>query len=191
MSLEHRTPLKTPLLGYWTKELYATDIITAILINLQTITPVFSWLLLLWTPRTTLPDSNIISVNSCDDQMYRISEQWAIVCGMSKAVNIGGLWRIVSSGMLCRVALVRTDVPEEPSAYFIRVTGIGELGKTQAATSNRHTLRRNTKWERKLEWNSELWIPLGSTILYSILASQKTSFFIVTAVKTSNLTYVD
>jgi hypothetical protein len=35
---------------------------------------------------------------------------------------------MVSSGMLRRVALVRTDVPEEPSASFIRVTRIGELG---------------------------------------------------------------
>jgi hypothetical protein len=50
----------------------------------------------------------------------------------------------VSSGMLRRVALVRTDVSEEPSASFIRVTRIGELGTTQAATSNRRTLRRNT-----------------------------------------------
>jgi hypothetical protein len=31
--------------------------------------------------------------------------------------------------MLRRVALVRTDVSEEPSASFIRVTRIGELGK--------------------------------------------------------------
>jgi hypothetical protein len=38
--------------------------------------------------------------------------------------------------MLRRVALVRTDVSEEPSASFIRVTRIGELGTTQAATSN-------------------------------------------------------
>jgi hypothetical protein len=43
------------------------------------------------------------------------------------------------------VALVRTDVSEEPGASFIRVTKIGELGTTQP-------------------------------------------FFIVTAVKTSNLT---
>jgi hypothetical protein len=42
--------------------------------------------------------------------------------------------------MLCRVALVRTDVPENPSASFIRVTGIGEQGTTQAAASNRRTL---------------------------------------------------
>jgi hypothetical protein len=42
------------------------------------------------------------------------------------------------SGMLRRVALVRTDVSEEPGASFIRVTRIGELG-----TSNRRTLRIN------------------------------------------------
>jgi hypothetical protein len=49
---------------------------------------------------------------------------------------------------------------------------IGELGTTQAATSNRRTLRRNTKF---------LQVPHGVT-------TQKTPFFIVTAVKTSNLT---
>jgi hypothetical protein len=38
--------------------------------------------------------------------------------------------------MLRRVALVRTDVSEEPGTSFIRVTRIGELG-TPAATSNR------------------------------------------------------
>jgi hypothetical protein len=46
--------------------------------------------------------------------------------------------------MLRRVALVRTDVLEELSASFCRVTGIGELGTTLAATSNRRTLRSNT-----------------------------------------------
>jgi hypothetical protein len=39
--------------------------------------------------------------------------------------------------LLRRVALVRTDVSEEPGASFIRVTKIGELGTTQAAISNR------------------------------------------------------
>jgi hypothetical protein len=43
--------------------------------------------------------------------------------------------------MLHHVALVRTDVSEELSASFIRVTRIGELGTTLAATSNRRTLR--------------------------------------------------
>jgi hypothetical protein len=42
------------------------------------------------------------------------------------------------------VALVRTDVSEELSASFIRVTRIGEVGTTLAVTSNRRTLRINT-----------------------------------------------
>jgi hypothetical protein len=48
---------------------------------------------------------------------------------------------MVSYGMLHRVARVRTDVSEEPGASFIGVTRIGELGTTQAATSNRRTQR--------------------------------------------------
>jgi hypothetical protein len=55
--------------------------------------------------------------------------------------------------MLRRVALVRTDVSEELSASFIRVTRIGELRTTP-----------------------------------DVVTSQKTPLFIVTAVKTSNLT---
>jgi hypothetical protein len=47
--------------------------------------------------------------------------------------------------MLRRVAVVRTDVSEERSASFIRVTRNGELGTTLAVTSSRRTLRRNTK----------------------------------------------
>jgi hypothetical protein len=50
-----------------------------------------------------------------------------------------------SSGMLRRVALVGTDVPEERRASIITVTRIGELGTTLAVTSNRCTLRRNQK----------------------------------------------
>jgi hypothetical protein len=49
---------------------------------------------------------------------------------------------MVSSAMLRRVALVITDVSEELSASFIRVTRIGELGTTLAVSSNRSTLRR-------------------------------------------------
>jgi hypothetical protein len=52
---------------------------------------------------------------------------------------------MVSSGLLRRVALVRTDVSEELSASIIRVTRIGELGTTLAVTSSRRTLQRNTK----------------------------------------------
>jgi hypothetical protein len=77
------------------------------------------------------------------------------------------------------VDLVRTDVSEELSASFNRVTRIGELGTTLAATSNRRTLRKNTKVPPKRRFLQE---PHG-------LTSQKTPFFIVTAVKTSNLKY--
>jgi ACR3 family arsenite efflux pump ArsB len=42
---------------------------------------------------------------------------------------------MVSSGMLRRVALVRTDFSEELSAYFIRVTRICELGTTLAVAA--------------------------------------------------------
>jgi hypothetical protein len=51
----------------------------------------------------------------------------------------------VTSGMLRRVVLVRTEVSEDLSAPFIAVTRIGEPGTTLAVTSNRPTLRRNTK----------------------------------------------
>jgi hypothetical protein len=53
---------------------------------------------------------------------------------------------MASSGMLGRVALVRTDVSEERSASFIRVTRICEPGTTPAETNNRRTLRRKT-WQ--------------------------------------------
>jgi hypothetical protein len=43
--------------------------------------------------------------------------------------------RMVSSGMLHHVALVKTGVSEELSASFIRLTRIGELGTTLAVTS--------------------------------------------------------
>jgi hypothetical protein len=40
-----------------------------------------------------------------------------------------------SSGMLRRVALVRTDAAEKRSTSFIRITIIGELGTTLAVPS--------------------------------------------------------
>jgi hypothetical protein len=49
---------------------------------------------------------------------------------------------MVSSGMLRRVAVVTTDVSEELSASFIRVTRIDEIGTTLALTSNRRMLQK-------------------------------------------------
>jgi hypothetical protein len=81
---------------------------------------------------------------------------------------------MASYGILRRVALVRTGVSEELISSFVRLTRIGELGTTLAVTSKRRTLRRNT---------NEIFLqePHGVT-------SQTTPFFIVTTVKTSNLT---
>jgi hypothetical protein len=75
---------------------------------------------------------------------------------------------MVSSRLLHRVALVRTDVSEEPGAS-IRVTKIGELGTTQAATSNRRRLRRNTKKPQILDllYGSSLFITCGAHQLCS------------------------
>jgi hypothetical protein len=46
-------------------------------------------------------------------------------------------WRMPSSGMLRRMALVRTDVSEELNASFISLTRICELGTTLTVTTNR------------------------------------------------------
>jgi hypothetical protein len=43
---------------------------------------------------------------------------------------------MATSGMLRRVALVRTDVSEEFSPSFIRATTIGELGTTLASSNS-------------------------------------------------------
>jgi hypothetical protein len=47
---------------------------------------------------------------------------------------------MASSAMLRRVARAKSDVSEELSASFIRVTRIGKLGTTLVLTSNRRTL---------------------------------------------------
>jgi hypothetical protein len=77
-----------------------------------------------------------------------------------------------SSRLLRDVALVRTEVSEGSIATIIRATRIGELG-TLAVTSNRVTLPRNYFF--------------GSYNSHMAYTSQKTAFFMVTAVEISNL----
>jgi hypothetical protein len=60
---------------------------------------------------------------------------------------------MLSSGMLRRVALIVTDVSEELSASFIRMTQIGELGTTLGVTRNRRTLGRITVLTRATRCN--------------------------------------
>jgi hypothetical protein len=61
---------------------------------------------------------------------------------------------MLSSGILRRVAVVRTDVSEELNTSFIRVPRIDELGTTLAVTSNRCTLQRTTR--RNIPENTNL-----------------------------------
>jgi hypothetical protein len=72
--------------------------------------------------------------------------------------------------MLHRVALVRADVSEYVSTSIIRVATIGELGTTFAVTSNRRTLRRNTKY-----CTNVLSSPILVTLMKEALSSSETS----------------
>jgi hypothetical protein len=71
------------------------------------------------------------------------------VCG-----NHIRLRRMVFSGKLRRVALVRTEVSEELSTSFIRVTRIDGLGKTLVVTSNRRKQRASVANHRRKNLNS-------------------------------------
>jgi hypothetical protein len=79
--------------------------------------------------------------------------------------------------MLRCVALVITDVSEELIASFIRVTRIGELGTTVAVTSNRRTLRGNTKRSvrRLLVTANVPSLPILVTLMMETLSSSETS----------------
>jgi hypothetical protein len=74
--------------------------------------------------------------------------------------------------MLRRVALVRTNVSEELSASFIRVTRISKLGKTLAVTSNRRTLRKNASVRRVLVTAS---VVPSSPILVTLMEALRSS----------------
>jgi hypothetical protein len=101
--------------------------------------------------------------------------------------------------MLRCANLVRTAVSEEHVACLVRVTIIGELGATLAATINRRTLRRNNI--HSISANVVPCLPIIANLMMEALhsnvrpkrrflqephgvTSQKTSFFKATAVRT-------
>jgi hypothetical protein len=86
------------------------------------------------------------------------------------------LWRMPSSGMLRRVAVVRTDVLEEDSAFIIEVT-IDELGTTLAVTSNWSTLLATA--------NVVPSSPILVTMMMEAIRSSETS--VITRVKLRNM----
>jgi hypothetical protein len=88
--------------------------------------------------------------------------------------------RMPSSGILRRLALVRTDASEEPIPSIIRVTRIGELGTTLSVASNFY----QSEMEVILPFETFAFIkPYGVTF-------QETAFFIVTAVTTSKFSFM-
>jgi hypothetical protein len=78
---------------------------------------------------------------------------------------------MASSGMLRRMALVRTDFSEEHSASVFRVTRIGELG-TLAVTSNLVFLR---SLRRLLVTTNVPSSPILFTLMMEVLRSSETS----------------
>jgi hypothetical protein len=85
---------------------------------------------------------------------------------------------MVSSGLLRRVALVRTDVSEEPGVFLRSVRLFLVAACVVPSSPILVTLMNEAQVPSKRRFLQE---PHGVT-------SQKTPFFIVTAVKTSNLT---
>jgi hypothetical protein len=89
--------------------------------------------------------------------------------------------------MLRRVALVRTDVSEELSASFLRVSKLGGLGTSLALTSKRRTLQRNTSSVRRLLVTASVVpsSPILVTLMKEALGSSETS--VLTCAKLRNV----
>jgi hypothetical protein len=84
---------------------------------------------------------------------------------------------MVSSGMLRRVALVRTDVSEEPGTSFIGVTRIGELGTTLVAASvvltraTRCNIPDDTILQREITLEDKYNLNMAATLILILVLS--------------------
>jgi hypothetical protein len=87
----------------------------------------------LHTSRLYIKDWSILGKREAPQLCYKTMR----ITGQQHCTVQNTFWRMVSSWMLRRVTLLRTNVSEELSASIIRVTSIGELGTTLAVTSNR------------------------------------------------------
>jgi hypothetical protein len=115
-----------------------------------------------WTPLTLrkiyvldILSTTFIQNNLHFWKIWMLSRQW--------------LQRMASSGMLRRVALVRSDVSEELSASFIRVTRIGELETMLAVTCNRRMLQRNVFAALQASWANQFVVYRGFIKLLQLL----------------------
>jgi hypothetical protein len=79
------------------------------------------------------------------------------------------------SGILRRVALVRTEVSEELTASFISVTGIGELGTTLAVTRKPTHAAKNIKCHLLVTASVVPNSPIFVTLMKEALRSSETS----------------
>jgi hypothetical protein len=116
-----------------------------------------------YIPFSLLPE--LVRISVCSSPLRPFSHY--------HAVYILSTWRMASSGMLRCVVLVRTDVSEEFSAYFISVTRIGELGATLAVTRNQVFLRS----VRRLLVTANIVpsSPILATLMKEVLSSSETS----------------
>jgi hypothetical protein len=92
--------------------------------------------------------------------------------------------------MLHRVALVKTDISEELKASFIKATRIGKPSVLVFLRSVRRLLVTASVVPSSpiLVTSTKEALSSSETPVFTEATSQKTLFFIVTAVKTSNLT---
>jgi hypothetical protein len=88
-----------------------------------------------------------------------------------------------ATGLLCHVALVRTDVMGERSTSIIKATIISELGTVLAVTSSLIHITLMLEAIRSSE--------MSDRTRATQCNNPEMGFFVVTAVKTSNLTQLD